>query len=191
MHAVLDWTIPLLPDERPRHLLGIGDVAGVFEAVGRGVDTFDCVMPTRNARTGTLLTLRFDEPSGATGGGASAPSAGAETEPSRGAKTGVNAKFRINLLNAAFANDLGPVESGFATATTCVNTAGHTKALVQSREQLRSSWPPSTTCAHGTVDGGDQAAIRMARSNNIRGKSSEPLEALVDEFDGRAVWGRT
>ena len=57
MHAVLDWTVPLLPPDKPRHLLGIGDVAGIFEAVARGVDTFDCVMPTRSARAGSLLLL--------------------------------------------------------------------------------------------------------------------------------------
>ena len=119
MHAVLDWTVPLLPDERPRHLLGIGDVAGVFEAVGRGVDTFDCVMPTRNARTGTLLTLS------AAGQGAAA-----------GAKTGVNARFRINLLNAAFADDLGPVESG-CDCYTCVHySRAYLRHLFKAGEQL-------------------------------------------------------
>ena len=119
MHAVLDWTVPLLPDERPRHLLGIGDVAGVFEAVGRGVDTFDCVMPTRNARTGTLLTLS------AAGQGTAA-----------GAKTGVNARFRINLLNAAFAGDLGPVESG-CDCYTCVHySRAYLRHLFKAGEQL-------------------------------------------------------
>ena len=119
MHAVLDWTVPLLPDERPRHLLGIGDVAGVFEAVGRGVDTFDCVMPTRNARTGTLLTL-------------SAAARGAAA----GAKTGVNARFRINLLNAAFADDLGPVESG-CDCYTCVHySRAYLRHLFKAGEQL-------------------------------------------------------
>ncbi len=55
MHAVLDWTIPLLPEEKPRHLLGIGEVEDIFAAIARGIDTFDCVAPTRMARTGTLF----------------------------------------------------------------------------------------------------------------------------------------
>lgn len=55
MHQVLDWTLPLLPPEKPRHLLGIGEVRDVFEVVKRGIDLFDCVAPTRMARTGTLL----------------------------------------------------------------------------------------------------------------------------------------
>jgi tRNA-guanine transglycosylase len=55
MHQVLDWTLPLLPQDKPRHLLGIGEVGDIFEVVKRGIDLFDCVAPTRMARTGTLL----------------------------------------------------------------------------------------------------------------------------------------
>ena len=55
MHQVLEWTLPLLPETRPRHLLGIGTVADIFEVVKRGIDLFDCVAPTRMARTGTLF----------------------------------------------------------------------------------------------------------------------------------------
>jgi queuine tRNA-ribosyltransferase/7-cyano-7-deazaguanine tRNA-ribosyltransferase len=56
MHAILEWTIPLLPENRPRHLLGIGEPADLFECVERGIDTFDCVGPTRLARHGGLYT---------------------------------------------------------------------------------------------------------------------------------------
>ncbi len=56
MHQILDWTIPLLPENRPRHLLGIGGIEDIKEGVKRGVDTFDCAAPTRMARNGTLLT---------------------------------------------------------------------------------------------------------------------------------------
>jgi len=55
MHQVLEWTIPLLPQDKPRHLLGIGEIEDVFEVVKRGFDLFDCVAPTRMARTGTLF----------------------------------------------------------------------------------------------------------------------------------------
>jgi queuine tRNA-ribosyltransferase len=55
MYRVLEWTTPLLPDEKPRHLLGIGEVEDIFEVVRRGIDLFDCVFPTRAANTGTLL----------------------------------------------------------------------------------------------------------------------------------------
>lgn len=50
MHQILDWTVPLLPEHKPRHLLGIGGFDDIVEAVSRGVDWFDCVTPTRLAR---------------------------------------------------------------------------------------------------------------------------------------------
>jgi queuine tRNA-ribosyltransferase len=52
MHNVLDWAIPHLDEDKPRHLLGIGVVEDIFESVERGVDLFDCVSPTRIARSG-------------------------------------------------------------------------------------------------------------------------------------------
>ncbi len=55
MYKVLDWTIPLLPEKKPRHLLGIGSEEDIWEAVKRGVDTFDCVAPTRLGRNGAAL----------------------------------------------------------------------------------------------------------------------------------------
>ncbi len=54
-HA-LDFTVPLLPAERPRYLMGVGRPEDIVEAVRRGIDMFDCVMPTRNARNGFLFT---------------------------------------------------------------------------------------------------------------------------------------
>jgi queuine tRNA-ribosyltransferase len=55
MLHVLDWTVPHLPDDRPRHLLGIGEIDDIFAAVRRGLDTFDCAAPTRLARNGTVF----------------------------------------------------------------------------------------------------------------------------------------
>lgn len=62
----LSWTTPFLPNEKPRHLLGIGRIEDIFRAVELGVDTFDCVIPTREARHGSLWTPegRFDVRSG-------------------------------------------------------------------------------------------------------------------------------
>ena len=93
MYRILDWTVPELPEAKPRHLLGIGDVPSIFEAVQRGVDTFDCVSPTRNARNGGLLK-RFDDD------GQRLP------------------KFRLNLRNARFADDTRPVDET-CDCTTC------------------------------------------------------------------------
>lgn len=55
MYQVLEWTVPFLPWAKPRHLLGIGEIEDIFEVVDRGIDLFDCVAPTRMARTGTLF----------------------------------------------------------------------------------------------------------------------------------------
>ena len=55
MREVVGWSLRELPDERPRHLLGIGDVDDIVLAVGAGIDTFDCATPTRLARHGTAL----------------------------------------------------------------------------------------------------------------------------------------
>jgi queuine tRNA-ribosyltransferase/7-cyano-7-deazaguanine tRNA-ribosyltransferase len=52
MYNILDWVIPYLPENKTRHLLGIGVVEDIFESVERGVDLFDCVSPTRLARSG-------------------------------------------------------------------------------------------------------------------------------------------
>ncbi|NUS37696.1 MAG: tRNA guanosine(34) transglycosylase Tgt [Lysobacter sp.] len=55
-NAMLDHTAPQLPVERPRYLMGVGRPEDLVEAVARGVDMFDCVMPTRNARNGHYFT---------------------------------------------------------------------------------------------------------------------------------------
>ncbi len=58
MIRVLDEVAYQLPDDRPRYLMGVGTPADLLEAVKRGVDMFDCVMPTRNARNGHLCTSK-------------------------------------------------------------------------------------------------------------------------------------
>lgn len=51
---IVRWVVEELPEDRPRHLLGIGEADDVFTAVASGADTFDCVAPSRNARNGTV-----------------------------------------------------------------------------------------------------------------------------------------
>ena len=58
MYDVVAHTAPLLPDEKPRYLMGTGMPDDLIECVARGIDMFDCVLPTRNARNGQLLTSR-------------------------------------------------------------------------------------------------------------------------------------
>ena len=111
MYAVLDWTVPELPEGKPRHLLGIGDVPSILEAVERGVDTFDCVTPTRNARNGAAFVRRGDD-----------------GERPKG--------FRINLRNARFADDLGPLEEGCDCATCRGYSRAYVRHLFKANEQL-------------------------------------------------------
>jgi queuine tRNA-ribosyltransferase len=56
MYALLAHTVPLLPAAKPRYLMGVGTPLDIVTAIGHGVDMFDCVLPTRNARNGTLYT---------------------------------------------------------------------------------------------------------------------------------------
>jgi len=84
MHAILDMLTPLLPADRPRYLMGVGSPEDLVEGVARGIDIFDCVLPTRLARNGALLTR----------------------------------DGRLNVRNAAFAEDPRPIEEG-CTCTAC------------------------------------------------------------------------
>ena len=56
MYEMLELVNPLLPDDKPRYLMGVGTPANILEGIARGVDMFDCVMPTRNGRNGMLFT---------------------------------------------------------------------------------------------------------------------------------------
>jgi tRNA-guanine transglycosylase len=86
MHQVLDWVTYRL-DDRPRHLLGIGEIDDILEGVARGVDTFDCVSPTRNARRGSLFI-------------------------SHEAGGCMENRFRMNIKAARFREDGQPIDPG-------------------------------------------------------------------------------
>jgi queuine tRNA-ribosyltransferase len=93
MLETLAATAAMLPHDRPRYLMGVGDPIGLIEGIARGVDMFDCVLPTRLGRTGSALV-----PGG-----------------------------RINLRNAAFAADEGPLVEG----CTCPACAGFSRAYIR------------------------------------------------------------
>jgi queuine tRNA-ribosyltransferase len=56
IYKAVEWVTDILPEGKPRHLLGMGEVIDLFEGIERGIDTFDCVSPTRLARNGALYT---------------------------------------------------------------------------------------------------------------------------------------
>jgi len=58
MHEMTEATVPYLPKDYPVYLMGVGTPADLVEGVWRGIDMFDCVMPTRNARNGSLFTSK-------------------------------------------------------------------------------------------------------------------------------------
>ena len=58
MLETVGWAAPMLPGDRPRYFMGLGDAEGILEVIARGIDMFDCVLPTRTARTGSALTAR-------------------------------------------------------------------------------------------------------------------------------------
>jgi queuine tRNA-ribosyltransferase len=60
MLRVVDWTVPLLPENKPRYLMGVGKPEETVSAVARGIDMFDCVIPTRNARHGTIYKFKVE-----------------------------------------------------------------------------------------------------------------------------------
>ncbi len=111
MYRIIDWTIPELPRDKPRHLLGIGDVPSIFAGVERGVDTFDCVSPTRNARNAGLLK-RFDD----------------EGKPLP--------KFRINLRNARFTQDTRPIDESCDCYTCQHYSRAYLRHLFKAEEQF-------------------------------------------------------
>lgn len=87
LYNVLDWCVPYFDEEKPRHLLGIGEVQDLFEGVARGIDFFDCVAPTRRGRHGGLYI-----------------------SPQNGGRKENN--FTQNLLNSKFTLDKNPIDPG-------------------------------------------------------------------------------
>ncbi|MEK6267622.1 MAG: tRNA guanosine(34) transglycosylase Tgt [Planococcus sp. (in: firmicutes)] len=86
MNRALEFTTPLMPADKPRYLMGVGSPDSLIDGAIRGIDMFDCVLPTRIARNGTLMT-----------------------------STG-----RLNIKNAAFKRDFGPIDEK-CDCYTCTN----------------------------------------------------------------------
>jgi tRNA-guanine transglycosylase len=108
MHQVLDWVVPRL-DDRPRHLLGIGEIDDIFECVKRGIDTFDCVSPTRIARRGSLYI---------------SPESGGCLEN----------KFRINIKARQYEEDDRPIDPGCECPACRVYSRAYLRHLYVAKE---------------------------------------------------------
>lgn len=106
--AMLESLAPVaaaLPADRPRYLMGVGTPTSVLQAIALGVDMFDCVLPTRTARTGTALS----------------------------------SQGRMNLKNARYARDLGPLDETCSCPTCTGYSRAYLRHLVQAKEMLGST----------------------------------------------------
>jgi queuine tRNA-ribosyltransferase len=104
MFGVLGYTAPLLPEEAPRHLLGIGEVDDLLAGIALGIDLFDCAVPTRLARHGVALA---PEPGG---------------------------RFRIDLEKARHAEDDGPIAEGCPCEACSRHSRAYLHYLARNRE---------------------------------------------------------
>lgn len=104
MYETLAHTAPRLPAEKPRYLMGVGRPVDLVEGVARGIDMFDCVMPTRNARKGGLFVDR--------------------------------GRRAVNLKNARFAHERGPIDPDCRCPTCRRFGAGYLRHLLKSGEFL-------------------------------------------------------
>ena len=102
MWEMVEVSMPLLPSHKPRHLLGVGSPEDIVEGVARGIDTFDCALPTRVARNGALYT-----PQG-----------------------------RVDILNARYTRELGPVMAGCDCQTCATHSAAYVQHLFKAKELL-------------------------------------------------------
>lgn len=111
LYQVIDWSVPYFDEDKPRHLLGIGEVQDIFEAVTRGMDFFDCVAPTRRGRHGSIYI-----------------------SPANGGNIKNNFAFQIS--NEEFIHDKHPLDPG-CLCYTCQNfSRGYINHLFRAKELL-------------------------------------------------------
>ena len=104
MHRVLGFTLPFLPAEAPRHLLGIGEIDDLLAGIAMGIDLFDCAVPTRLARHGMALAPEPDH------------------------------RFRIDLAKAAYATDSAPLVDGCSCEACSNHSRAYIHYLARAKE---------------------------------------------------------
>ena len=104
MRQVVEWSVAALPEESPRHLLGVGDVDDILHAVGAGIDLFDCATPTRLGRHGTALVA---DPAG---------------------------RWRLDLAKPAERESREPIAAGCPCPACRGHTRGYLHYLVRAKE---------------------------------------------------------
>jgi queuine/archaeosine tRNA-ribosyltransferase len=110
MRQAIDWSYPFLPENKPRHLLGIGEIDDIFDAVEGGMDTFDCVIPTRFGRYGIVFVGPGDG--------------------------NIKNRFRLDINKTIYAKDKNPI-SKECGCYVCKNfTRGYINHLFRAQELL-------------------------------------------------------
>jgi len=108
MKKILEWVLPMLPGDKPRYLMGLGRPEEIVFAVSHGIDMFDCVIPTRNARHGSLFVWPARNASRAK---LALPArSGCSASGGRSDAGGKNFYENINITNAKFKKDLKPID---------------------------------------------------------------------------------
>jgi queuine tRNA-ribosyltransferase len=110
LYEVVEWTVSELDEEKPRHLLGIGEVDDIFEGVERGIDTFDCVIQTRLGRMGHVFV----------------------SPPIGNAKN----RFRFDITKAKFASDMKPIDPNCDCYVCQTHPRAYINHLFRSKELL-------------------------------------------------------
>ncbi|HSW98057.1 MAG TPA: tRNA guanosine(34) transglycosylase Tgt [Candidatus Saccharimonadales bacterium] len=110
MQEAVDRSVPFLPEDKVRHLLGIGDVDDIFEIVERGIDTFDCVTPSRLGRVGHIFV-----------------------HPPEGS---VQNRFRYDVTKSQFSRSSDPLSHGCACYVCQTYTRGYIHHLFRAKELL-------------------------------------------------------
>jgi tRNA-guanine transglycosylase len=106
---ILEWIMPLIPEEKPHYTMGVGySPTDLFDVVEQGIDMFDCVAPTRVARNGTLYTSEHRQ----------------------------KKKYTLNIINAKFRDDMSPIDPS-CTCHTCTHySRAYLHHLFKAQEML-------------------------------------------------------
>lgn len=110
LYEVIDWTVSCLDENKPRHLLGVGEVDDILEGIERGIDTFDCVIPTRLGRMGHVFI---------------SPPAG-----------NVRNRFRFDITKSKFASDKKPIDPNCSCYVCKSFTRAYVNHLFRAHELL-------------------------------------------------------
>ena len=148
MQAAVGWSVPHLPAHKPRYLMGVGTPRDILDAVAQGVDMFDCVLPTRLGRNGTLYT----------------------------------SQGRVNIKNARFAGDFGPVDPACPCAVCRTYSAAYLRHLYKEGEILASRLATYHNLAfyaglmagiRGAIEQDDYAVFRARTLSALAGEDDE------------------